>query len=232
MTDTEILGREIPGREPTNEEKVLAAINGRPDGCSSIAIAIETRIQRGAVEFILEKLQARGKVQSTRNGKGVLTWYPGVKPECEGPEPAPPIVGPRATPEVKPDPLPLVKPPKESESTSCKFCGKVLTSPGRKRQHEVVCGSNPKRNVGGAKRDRWAPKAMVTCELCGEIYTKIAASTAYRILERLRDDGTVYRYPVKLQSPLARKKRHVVHVLTEDGKMLAEAIRARAGGYA
>jgi len=60
----------------------------------------------------------------------------------------------------------------------------------------------------------------------------VAASTAYRILERLRDDGTVYRYPVKLQSPLAREKRHVVHVLTEDGKMLAEAIRARAGGYA
>jgi len=67
---------------------------------------------------------------------------------------------------------------------ACQWCGKVLETPGRARQHEPVCGSNPKRNVGGAKRDRWAPKAMVTCELCGEIYTKSNKSRHLKLCKK------------------------------------------------
>lgn len=57
--------------------------------------------------------------------------------------------------------------------------------------------------------------------------TGIPASTTYKILRELRRSGVVHHHHVSLASTVREGNYHYVHVLTADGRQLAEAIKAR-----
>lgn len=149
--DAEVLGHEVADRERTNEERVLAVVADRPDGCSSFAVAIETRIPRSSVEPVLKKLERQGKVQGVMTRKGVLLWYPrGQVSETAEPKP--------------------------SGEGICRYCGKHCARPA---YHERLCRENPDRFVpvlsAKAKRPGPAPPADPappasgpTCATCSD----------------------------------------------------------------
>lgn len=51
---------------------------------------------------------------------------------------------------------------------ACQWCGKVLETPGRARQHEPVCGANPHRGSHGGTHKRQAIEAGKNdrCQYC------------------------------------------------------------------
>ena len=43
--------------------------------------------------------------------------------------------------------------PEGDPESTCQYCGTVMASPARKRNHELVCGKNPNRNPGGSRKE-------------------------------------------------------------------------------
>lgn len=78
----------------------------------------------------------------------------------------------------KPEPEPAKEDQGDPEST-CQYCGTIMASPARKRNHEPVCGKNPNRNQPTAESIRnhyekppvTEPRASAdrVCRFCGKV---------------------------------------------------------------
>jgi len=76
------------------------------------------------------------------------------------------------------EPEPVKEAQGDPEST-CQYCGTVMASPARKRNHEPVCGKNPNRNQPTSEsiRNRYEkppateprPSADRVCRFCGKV---------------------------------------------------------------
>lgn len=66
------------------------------------------------------------------------------------------------------EPEPVVETP--ADDCACQYCGTVMASPARKRNHEPVCGKNPYRNNSGGKRTGAAERMIERKEAIAQKY--------------------------------------------------------------
>jgi hypothetical protein len=120
---------------------------------SPLRIATGVQLDLVTVNTALRTL-LQDKALCATNAYGQTCFYPGIKRGGVISEPVP-------------EPSEYVEDVEEEEkekaapdrTPGCRYCDKVLPTPGRTRQHEVVCGKNPNRH--GRKVKGKAPKTII-----------------------------------------------------------------------